>query len=417
MLDLIIRNATLQDGQTGIDIACKDGKIVDVGKSIEGSALETIDAEGFLVAPPFVDAHLHLDGALTHGNPHTNKSGELYEGIGIWNQIKSELTIEDVKKRARKVCEWAIANGTLHIRVQTDIGDPNLIGLRALLELREELRPLLDLQIVAFPQDGYLRRQGSVELMAKAIELGVDVIGGIPDFELTTALGNQSITELCELAQQHDLLVDMHMDQTPDLCSRQIEMLTAETIRLSLGSRVSASHCPSIATFNDYYANKLMAQISQSGMSVVVCPLTAATCWGIMTRVGELYDAGVNIAFGYDCVLDPWYPLGNADMLDVGRMAIVFGRLMSPEKQARVFDSLTYGGAKALSLEGYGIEKGCFADLVLLQARTPNEAIRLQPPRLAVIRRGKLIARREKQSVEISGIEAKVNIDFTLPSN
>ncbi|WP_136661531.1 cytosine deaminase [Nitratireductor sp. XY-223] len=413
MFDLIIRNATLQDGRQNIDIACREGKIVAVASNIDGDARDVIDAEGFLVTPPFVDAHFHLDGALTHGNPMSNQSGELYEGINIWNRLKDTLTAEEVKDRARRICLWALANGTLHLRAQTDICDPKLRAIEALIELRDELRPLMDLQIVAFPQDGYLRTPGAVETMARAIEMGVDVVGGIPDYELTAALGQQSVRELCELAHRHGLLVDMHTDQTPDPQSRQVETLTAETIRLGLGSRVSASHCPSLANFDDYYANKLMAQMAVSGMNVVVCPLTAATCWGVMTRVGELYEAGVNIAFGYDCVLDPWYPLGTADILDVAHMAVVFGRLMSATQQTRVFESITYQGAKALGIDRYGIAEGCNADLVLLQARNPIEAIRLQPPRLAVVRRGKIIATQPKRSAMLLFEGDERLIDFT----
>lgn len=414
MFDLLVKNATLQDGTSNVDIACHDGKIVEVTPAITASAKKTIDAEGFLVTPPFVDAHFHVDGALTHGDPFVNESGELYEGINNWHKIKETLTVENVKQRARKICMWAIASGTLHLRAHTDICDPDLRALQALIEIREELKPYIDLQIVAFPQEGYLRDPQTASLMARAIEMGVDVIGGIPDYELTGSLGNLSVRQLCELADQHGLMVDMHIDQTPDPQSRQVEAITAETMRLRLGSRASASHCPSMANFPDYYANKLIAQIAASEMNVVVCPLTAATCWGVMTRVSRLYDAGVNIAFGYDCVMDPWYPLGTCDMLDVAHMAIIYGRMLGEKKKHMVFNSITYGGAKALNLKQYGIAKGGNADLVLLQARSPMEAIRLQPPRLAVIRRGDVIAVQEKQTSRLSLGAKEIEIDFTI---
>ena len=414
MFDLLIKNANLQDGTKGVDVACHGGIIVEVAPRVAGEAKEVIDAQGYLVTPPFVDAHFHVDCALLHGNPYVNESGELYEGIDHWLKIKETLTVDDVKQRARRICAWAIANGTLYIRAQTDICDPQLRAAQALIEVREEMKPYLDLQVVAFPQDGYLRDPSAVPLMTRALDMGADVIGGIPDYELTAGLGHESIRQLCELAVKRELLVDMHVDQTPDPQSRQVEAITAEIIRLQLGARASASHCPSMTNFHDYYANKLIAQMAQAGMNVVVQPMTAATCWGVMTRVGQLYDAGVNIAFGQDCVSDPWYPLGKCEMLDIAHMAIVYGRLLSEKKKHMVFNSITYGGARALNIDGYGIAKGKKADLVVLQATDPMEAIRIRPARLAVVRRGQIIARQEKQISRITLGQRRFELDFTV---
>ena len=414
MFDLLVKNAALQDGAKRIDIACQGDKIVEVASAIAGAAKETIDAAGCLVVPPFVEGHLHVDAALLHGNPYINESGELYEGIDNWLKIKESMTVENFKERARQICAWAIANGTLHIRCQTDICDPQLRAVRALIEVREEMRPFIDLQLVAFPQDGYLRDPNAAKLMLKALDMGMDVVGGIPDYELTAALGNESVRQLCELAQARGLLVDMHIDQTPDPHSRQVEAITAETIRTGLGKRATASHCPSLANFHDYYANKLIAQMAKSEINVMVQPMTASTCWGVMTRVSELYDAGVNIGFGEDCIMDPWYPLGKADMLEIAQMAIVFGRMLSEKKKHKVFDSITYGGARALSVEGYGIAKGKFADLVVLQAADPMEAIRIKAARLAVVRRGKIISRQEKRTATLTLDNKIVPLDFTV---
>lgn len=414
MFDLLLKNATLQDGTKNVDIACRNGTIAEVAPRIDGDAHETIDAEGFLVIPPFVDSHFHVDCALLHGDPFVNESGELYEGIDHWLKIKETLTVESVKQRAKSICAWAIANGTLHIRAQTDICDPHLRAAQALIEVRDEMKAYLDLQLVAFPQDGYLRDPGAVTLMKRALDMGVDVVGGIPDYELSVPLGHESIRQLCELAEKRGLLVDMHIDQTPDPQSRQVEAITAEIIRLGLGKRASASHCPSMANFHDYYANKLIAQMAQAEMNVVVQPMTAATCWGVMTRASQLYDAGVNVAFGQDSVSDPWYPLGKCEMLDIAHMAIVYGRMLSEKKKHKVFDSITYGGARALNIEGYGVAKGKNADLVVLQARSPMEAIRIRPVRLAVIRRGKVIARQDKQLSRISLGQRQLEVDFTV---
>lgn len=413
MFDLLVKNANLQDGRTGIDIACAKGRIVAVEQNIGGEAREVIDATDRLVTPPFVDAHWHLDGALLHGNPYTNESGSLYEGIDIWSKLKETQTVEDYKERARRVLSWAIANGSLHIRAQTDICEPELRAVQALIELRDELKPYIDLQLVAFPQDGYLRDPNALKLMKRALDMGMDVVGGIPDYELTAPLGHEAVRQLCELAEKRGLLVDMHIDQTTDPQSRQIEAITQETIRLGMGGRVSASHCPSMANFNDYYAGKLLAQIAQAGMNVCVQPMVAATCWGVMARVNEMLDAGVNVAFGQDSVMDPWYPLGKGEMLDVAHMAIVWGRVLIRKKQLKVFDCITYGGAQALNLESYGIAKGNYADLVVLAAPDPLEAIRIRPARLAVIRRGEVISRQQAQRADITLGGQRLEIDFT----
>lgn len=413
MFDLLVKNANLQDGRSRIDIASSKGRIVAVEANIGGEALETIDAAGRLVVPPFVDAHWHLDGALLHGNPYSNQTGTLYEGIEIWSKLKATTSVEDYKERARRVLCWAIANGSLHVRCQTDICEPELRAVQALIELREELKPYIDLQLVAFPQDGYLRDPNAVQLMKRALDMGMDVVGGIPDYELTAFHGNEAVRQLCELAEKRGLLVDMHIDQTTDPQSRQIEAIAQECIRLKMGSRISASHCPSMANFDDYYASKLIAQIAEAGMNICVQPMVAATCWGVMARVGQLFEGGVNVAFGQDCVMDPWYPFGKCEMLDIAQMAIVWGRVLTENGKTRVFNGITYGGARALNLEGYGIAKGNFADLVVLQAPDLFEAIRIRPPRLAVIRRGKVIARQNEQKAELTLASQRFVLDFT----
>ena len=259
----------------------------------------------------------------------------------------------------------------------------------ALIAVRERMKPYLDLQLVAFPQGRLLPLRGRHRARAPRPRHGFDVVGGIPDYELTAELGNRSVRELCEMAAKRDLRVDMHTDQTLDPQSRQIEALTCETIRLGLGEMASGSHCTSITTFHDNYAMKLIEQIANARLNIVVSPMTSATCLKVMTRVEELWDAGVNIAFAQDCVMDPWYAFGKADMLEVAHMAIHFGRLLSKKRKAQVFDAITYGGARALGLEGYGLDRGCNADMVVLQAGDPMEAVRLGAPRLFVIRRAR----------------------------
>ncbi len=416
MLDMIVRGGSLQDGRTGVDIGCKDGVIVAMEPRLEAQAVQEIDAAGRLVVPPFVDCHLHLDAVLTHGNPRINESGELYEGIALWADLKATLTPEDYKRSALDYCHWAIAQGTLAIRAHVDICDHRLAQVEALIEVREQMRPYLDLQLVAFPQDGYYRYDGAVDLMRTALDMGLDVIGGIPDFELTAQLGNDSVRELCELAVERGLLVDMHTDQTLDPQSRQVEHVTYQTRRLKLGARASASHCTSLTTFHDNYAMKLIPQMADAGLNVIVSPMTSATCLKVMTRVAALWDAGVNIGFGQDCVMDPWYAFGMEDMLDVAHMAIHFGRLLSEQRKAQVFDGITYGGARALSLEGYGLAPGCNADMVVLQASSPMEAVRLKATRLHVLRRGREIARSEPRASMVTLGNTTRSIDFSAES-
>lgn len=416
MLDLIVRGGTLQDGNANVDIGCKDGRIVEVKPNLAAEAAEEIDATNRLVVPPFVDCHLHLDAVLTHGNPRINESGELYEGIDLWADLKATLTVDDYRQRALEYCHWAIAQGTLAIRAHVDVCDPKLAQVEALIDVRDQMRPYLDLQLVAFPQDGYYRYDGGVELLKRALDMGLDVVGGIPDFELTASLGNDSVLELCEMAVERGLLVDMHTDQTLDPQSRQIEALTWQTKRLGLGARASASHCTSLTTFHDNYAMKLIPQIADAGLNVIVSPMTSATCLKTMTRVAALWDAGVNIGFGQDCVMDPWYAFGKEDMLDVAHMAIHFGRLLSEQRKAQVFNGITYGGAAALSLEDYGLAPGCKADMVVLQAPSPMEAVRLKATRLHVIRGGRSIAHSPPQASTVTIGNTTRQIDFTPPA-
>ena len=415
MFDLIVRHATLPDGRENQDIACNDGRITQISEGIDADARDEIDADGYLVSPPFVDGHLHVDAALLHGRPRVNEAGDLYEGIRIWAEAKRHTSIEDYKERARQICAWSIAQGTLFIRCQTDICEPDLNAVRALIAVRDEMKPYITLQIVAFPQDGFLRHPQARQLLLEALDLGAEVVGGIPDYELTTALGNRSIQELCAIAASKNLLVDMHMDQTTDPQSRQIEALTAETIELGLGVRVTASHCPTLSSVNEYYLDKLIDQIAQSEMTIMVQPMQAATCWGLMAPIGKLLSGGVNVALGQDCVLDPWYPFGVCDMLDIAHMAATFGQVLDSKRKRMLFESVTTVGARALGIEDYGLEEGGPADFVILQAYDPEEAIRLRPPRLMVVRGGKVLSRQQKQQASLTLGKQELTVEFARP--
>ena len=401
MLDLVIRNATLPDGRRGYDIAVQDGRVKELSPSIGATPRNEIDAAGCLVTPPFVDSHFHMDSALSYGQPRVNRSGTLLEGIQLWGELKPQLTVESIKTRARKLCQWAIARGTLAIRSHVDVGDPQMLAVHALLEIREEFKPYLDLQLVAFPQDGYFRLPANRENMVRALDMGVDVVGGIPHFERTMADGAASVAALCELAAQRGLMVDMHCDESDDPLSRHIETLAYHARRLGLQGRVTGSHLTSMHSMDNYYVSKLLPLMAEARVHAVANPLINITLQGRhdtypkrrgMTRVKELMQAGVNVAFGHDCVMDPWYPLGSHDMLEVAHMGLHVAQMTGTEEMRRLFEAVTFNGAKVLGLAGYGLAPGCFADLVVLQAGDPVEALRLKPARLFVIRRGEVIA-------------------------
>ncbi len=420
MLDLILRNATLPSGATGQDIAVKDGRIAEVSPKIEGEAAETIDAGGHLVTPPFVDSHFHMDATLSLGLPRLNESGTLLEGIALWGELKPQLTVEAIKQRALALCRWSVAKGTLAIRSHVDICDDRLLAVDALLEVRAEVKDWIDLQLVAFPQDGYLRYAKAPENLKRALDRGVDVVGGIPHFERTMADGAESVRQLCEIAAERGLQVDMHCDETDDPLSRHIESLSYETHRMGLQGRVTGSHLTSMHSMDNYYVTKLMALMQEAEVHAVANPLINITIQGRhdsypkrrgMTRVKELLQQSINVAFGHDCVMDPWYPMGSHDMLEVAHMGLHVAQMTGVEEQKACFAAVTENGARALQLERYGLEPGCHADMVILQAQDVLEALRLKPARLFVIRRGQVIAETPKVEAQLKvlGNEA---VDF-----
>ncbi|NIA67697.1 amidohydrolase family protein [Pelagibius litoralis] len=420
MLDLIVRNASLPSGEAGQDIAVKDGLIAEVAPSIEAEATEVIDAAGHLVTPPFVDSHFHMDATLSLGLPRLNESGTLLEGIALWGELKPDLTVEALKERALALCRWSIAKGTLAIRSHVDICDDRLLAVEALLEVRETVKDYIDLQLVAFPQDGYLRSPTARENLKRALGKGVDIVGGIPHFERTMSDGAESVRLLCEIAAERGLMVDMHCDETDDPLSRHIESLSHETQRLGLQGRVTGSHLTSMHSMDNYYVSKLLPLMAEAGVHAVANPLINITIQGRhdsypkrrgMTRVKELLAQDINVSFGHDCVMDPWYPLGSHDMIEVAHMGLHVAQMTGVEEQNACFAAVTANGAKTLGLEGYGLTPGCKADLVILQAGDVLEALRLRPVRLTVIRRGQVIAETPpvQSQLKVLGNEA---IDF-----
>ncbi|MBG6164789.1 cytosine deaminase [Roseibium album] len=409
--DLIVKNANLPNGATGVDIACRYGIIEAVEAGISADAERVIDAEGKLVSPPFIDSHFHMDATLSLGLPRMNRSGTLLEGIALWGELKEILTVEAVIERALKYCDLAVSQGLLAIRTHVDVCDDRLTGVKGLLEVREKVRDYIDLQLVAFPQDGLYRSANAEKNLLKALDLGVDIVGGIPHFERTMDDGARSVARLCEIAAERGLMVDMHCDETDDPMSRHIETLAFETQRLGLQGRVAGSHLTSMHSMDNYYVSKLLPLIAEAGVHAIANPLINITLQGRhdtyprrrgQTRVPELRSYGVNVAFGHDCVMDPWYSMGSADMLEVASMGLHVAQMTSRDDIRYCYECVTSHPAKAMGLEGYGIEKGCKADFVVLQARDTIEAIRLKATRLNVVKSGRVIASTPARQTELS---------------
>ena len=425
---LIVRNANLSDGRTGIDVLSEAGRITALGPNLAlpvgAAGVEVIDAAGQLLSAPFIDAHFHMDATLSHGLPRVNASGTLLEGIALWGELKPQLTQDALVERALQYCDWAVAKGLGAIRSHVDVCDPRLLAVEALLHVRERVAPYLDLQLVAFPQDGLLRAPGALANLTRALDMGVDVIGGIPHFERTMADGAESVRILCELAAQRGLRVDMHCDESDDPLSRHIETLAFQTQRLGLHGRVTGSHLTSMHSMDNYYVSKLLPLIAEAQVHAVANPLINITLQGRsdsypkrrgMTRVPELMAAGVNVAFGHDCVMDPWYSFGSADMLEVAQMGLHVAQMTSTAQTRACFDAVTGNAAKVLGLDHeLGLEVGKRADFVLLQARDPAEAIRLRATRLAVVRGGRVIARTPASTAVLNLPGRPATVDWAL---
>jgi cytosine deaminase len=424
MLDLLITHASLPDGRADMSVAVQSGRIVEVTQGLQAPAHDTVDAQGQLLSPPFCDPHFHMDATLSYGLPRVNQSGTLLEGIALWGELKPLLTEEALVERALAYCDWAVAKGLLAIRSHVDTSDPSLLPVRAMLDVKKRVAPYLDLQLVAFPQDGVLRSPGGLDNLERALDLGVDVVGGIPHFERTMADGAASVKLLCELAAERGLPVDMHCDESDDPLSRHIETLAFEAQRLGLQGRVNGSHLTSMHSMDNYYVSKLIPLIAEAGVSAVANPLINITLQGRhdtypkrrgMTRVPELMAAGVTVAFGHDCVMDPWYSLGSGDMLEVAHMGLHVAQMTSQPGMRQCFDAVTLNAAKVMGLTGYGIEAGQEASFVLLQARDPVEAIRLRATRLQVFRKGQRLAQTTPAQAQLS-VPGRPTVTDFMPS-
>ncbi|QIE44637.1 amidohydrolase family protein [Pseudohalocynthiibacter aestuariivivens] len=409
MFDLIIKGGALPDGRV-TDIGIRGGKITAI-EPLEAEAGEVIDATGDLVAPPFVDPHFHLDATLSYGLPRINASGTLLEGIGLWGELKQIVTQEEMVIRALEYCDWAASLGLLAIRSHIDTCDDTLKGVEAMLEVREQVKGYIDLQLVAFPQDGLYRDPTARANTLRALDMGVDVVGGIPHFERTMQDGADSVRELCQIAADRGLMVDLHCDESDDPHSRHIETLAQETHRHGLSGRVAGSHLTSMHSMDNYYVSKLLPLIAEAGVAAIPNPLINIMLQGRhdtfpkrrgLTRVKEMQAHGITVGWGQDCVRDPWYSLGTGDMLDVAFMGLHVAQMSSPEEMRRCFDMVTTQNAQIMGLKDYGLHVGAQASLVVLDAGDPIEALRLRAARLCIVSKGKVVSRTPRMDATLS---------------
>jgi cytosine/creatinine deaminase len=396
---LILRGARL--GDEILDIGIEDGRVARITAMIDERAEREIEARGRLVSPPFIESHVHLDTTLTAGEPRWNESGTLFDGIQIWSERKKCLTREDVVARATELLRWQVAQGVLHVRTHADVTDPEFTSLMALLEVKEKVQGWVDVQIVAFPQEGMLSYPRGVELMEEALRLGADVVGGIPHYEYTWEMGVESVKETFRLANKHDKSIDIHCDETDDPHSRFLEVMAAEAIRTGMGPRVTASHTTAFGSYDNAYAFKLMGFLSKANINFVANPLINITLQGRydshpkrrgITRVKELWQNGLNVSLGYDDIMDPWYPLGTGGMLEPAHMAVHACHMTSRKDVTACFDMVTENAARTLGLEGYGIAEGNAANLVLVDAPDKWDAIRRLATTTLVVKDGEVIA-------------------------
>jgi cytosine/creatinine deaminase len=399
-MDLLVRNVRV--GEQVVDVGIEGGRFVRIGPELDADAQQVVDAEGRLATPPLVDCHLHLDASLTAGRPRYNESGTLIEGINVWGELKESLTADDVFERASEVVRWSAAQGTLYIRAHADVSAKNEAPLRGLLRVRDELADLVTIQVTAFPQDGIYSDPRNEELFESALRLGADCVGGIPHYEPTMELGHREVHRVFDLAKQYGRRIDVHCDETDDPSSRFLEVMADNTVQHGLGGRVTASHCTAMGSYEPYYSSKLRGFLRRAGVNVVVNPYANSLIQGRLdpypkrrgfAQLKELLAEGVNVSLGNDVIVDPWYLLGKADLVDAASLALHFTYMSGLDEIPQMLDCATWRGARTLGVEDdYGIEEGKPADLVVFDAPSAREVIRLKPVRRWVIRGGKVIA-------------------------
>ncbi|MGF1682860.1 cytosine deaminase [Photobacterium minamisatsumaniensis] len=422
--NMLIQNVTLR-GKDGLhQILIEDGlfKTVSTMDETINHTATIIDGEGGMAIAPFCEPHIHLDTTQTAGEPSWNISGTLFEGIERWAERKSLLSVEDVKSRAKQTLKWQIANGVQHVRTHVDVSDPTLIALKAMLEVKEEMKQWVDIQIVAFPQEGILSYPNGKELLEEAVQLGADVIGAIPHFEFTREYGVESLHYVFELARKYDRLIDVHCDEIDDEQSRFVETLAALAHKFDMGDKVTASHTTAMHSYNGAYASRLFRLLKMSGISFVANPLVNIHLQGRfddypkrrgVTRVKEMLASDINVCFGHDDVFDPWYPLGTANMMQVLHMGLHVCQVMGYDQINDSLDLISTNSAHTLNIQSrYGIEAGKPGNLIILPAENGFDAVRRQVPVRYSVRQGNIIAQTQPAVTQIELDNGKEDVTF-----
>ena len=408
---MLFRNALIENSKEPVDIRVEDGLFKQIGRLEPFDAEEIIDLGNKLVLPPFIESHVHLDTCLTAGEPHWNMSGTLFEGIERWAERKEMLSAEDIKKRVKRAVELYALNGIQYIRTHVDVTDPSLMAMKTILELKEELKDFVDIQVVAFPQEGILSYPNGKQLMIDAVNMGADVVGAIPHYEFTREYSVESLNFAMELAKDKDKLVDVHCDEIDDEASRGLETVATRALELEMFDKVTASHTTAMHSYNNAYVLKLMRLLKMSRINFVANPLVNTHLQGRadtypkrrgVTRVKELLEAGINVSFGHDDIYDPWYPLGNGSLRDVVFMGIHVCQLMGYEEILNSYKFISTNAAKTLHLgDKYGIKEGNPASFIVLDASNYYDALNRDASLLYSYRNGKKL-------VEGRASEAKI---------
>ena len=415
---MLVKNVHIHNREGLWQILIEEGKISRIFSQDEvfNYSGEILDGEEGIVYPPFVEPHIHLDATQTAGQPNWNQSGTLFEGIERWAERKSLLSHEDVKSRAWKTLKWQIANGVQYVRTHVDVSDPTLTALKAMLEVKKEIAPWVDLQIVAFPQEGILSYPNGEKLLDQAMDMGADVVGGIPHFEFTREYGVESMHIAFDIARKYNKQIDIHCDEIDDEQSRFVETVAALALKYDMGEKVTASHTTAMHSYNNAYASRLFRLLKMSKIHFVANPLVNIHLQGRfdtypkrrgVTRVKEMLKNNINVCFGHDDVFDPWYPLGTANMLQVLHMGLHVCQLMGYGQINDGLKLVTENSAKALGLTDYGIKEGNSANFIVLPAENGFDAVRRQVPTRYSIRHGKVIleTRLAKTTIHLSDSE------------
>ena len=407
---MLIQNVLIENATESSDILITDGKFAEIAPHLTAQpAEEVVDGHNKLLLPPFVDPHVHLDATMTAGDPEWNQTGTLFDGIRIWGERKKTLTVEDVKTRAKEAIKLQVANGIQFVRSHVDVTDPNLTALKALIEVREEVKDQVELQLVAFPQEGIMSFPNGQQLMRDAIAMGADVVGGIPHFEFTREYAVESLRFVVKLAEQNDRLVDVHCDEIDDPQSRSLETLATLALESGMGDKVTASHTTAMGSYNDAYTYKLFRLLKMSGINFIANPLVNTNLGGRfdtypkrrgMTRVKELSEAGMNVAFGEDDIKDPWYPMGNGNMLDPVSMGLHVGHLMGYNDILNSYQFVTTHGATAMHInDHYGIKVGMPANCIIMNSDNFYNALNEHAEVLYSIHNGQTLVKTQPKQV------------------